>query len=653
MIDTHSKRLVKPLTIIALIATMTSCNQEEPQHTHTTDDRFSTVEVSEAEENETIAPEEPSTPKDLPNADPAPSLDSPTESAKVIKGLRGVEKSALVATKPDAKRQSAGKLSSAMSGESGSLVVGRGSGGMGMRGTGKGGGGEAFGRVGGLESGSAQGFGGLGLAGSAGRGRGGVSERGIGLADIGKKRVAKKRVARVQPRTNSESYKNHGVNSLTKTSEDKRSTFSIDVDTGAYTIARRKLNEGVMPPAASVRVEEFVNYFSYNYPQPDSGPFGVSLEAAPSPFVADKNRYLMRVGVQGKRVAQKDRKPVHLVFLVDVSGSMNRPDKLGLAKKSLKILTNSLTKNDTVGLVTYAGNTRAVLQPTSITEKGKILEGIDSLTSGGGTAMNSGMETAYKMAMQSSKPGHVTRVIVLSDGDANIGPVSFDDILKNVKSYVDEGVTLSTIGFGMGNYKDSLMEQLANKGNGNYYYIDTLDEANKVFGEQAGGTLEVIAKDVKIQVEFNPEVVDSYRLVGYENRDIADKDFRNDRVDAGEIGAGHSVTAFYEVVLTDAADKGNLATVRMRHKKPDGYDATEQTFAFAVSELKDKLNDASKDFQFGAAVAAFAELLRGSPYARDLNLDLVMEVAQASSSSSQKDRAEFIKLVKKAKKISN
>ena len=451
----------------------------------------------------------------------------------------------------------------------------------------------------------------------------------------------------------SEDYENHGVNPMTKTSEDKLSTFSIDVDTGAYTIARRKLNEGVMPPAASVRVEEFVNYFSYNYPQPDSGPFGVSLEAAPSPFVADKNRYLMRVGVQGKRIARKDRKPVHLVFLVDVSGSMNRPDKLGLAKESLKVLTNNLTENDTVGLVTYAGSTRAVLQPTSITEKGKILEGIDSLTSGGGTAMNSGMETAYKMAMQSSKPGHVTRVIVLSDGDANIGPVSFDDILKNVKSYVDEGVTLSTIGFGMGNYKDSLMEQLANKGNGNYYYIDTIKEARKVFGEQADGTLEVIAKDVKIQVEFNPEVVDSYRLVGYENRDIADKDFRNDRVDAGEIGAGHSVTAFYEVVLTGAAPQGNLAYVRMRHKQPDGYDATEQIFSLAASELKEKLNDASKDFQFGAAVVAFAEILRGSPYAKNLNLDLVMEVAQAASSSSQKDRAEFIELVKKAKRLSN
>jgi Ca-activated chloride channel family protein len=368
---------------------------------------------------------------------------------------------------------------------------------------------------------------------------------------------------------------------------------------------------------------------------------------------SSSERYLVRVGVQGKRVAQKDRKPVHLVFLVDVSGSMNAPDKLGLAKESLKVLTNNLTENDTVGLVTYAGSIRAVLQPTSVTDKGKIFDGIDSLTSGGGTAMNSGMETAYKMAMQSAKPGHVTRVVVLSDGDANIGPVSFDEILNGVKSYVDEGVTLSTIGFGMGNYKDSLMEQLANKGNGNYYYIDSLDEARKVFGEQVDGTLEVIAKDVKIQVEFNPELVESYRLVGYENRDIADKDFRNDRVDAGEIGAGHSVTAFYEIELTDAtrADE-TLAYVRMRHKKPDGFDATEQIFMLPASELNPKLADASKDFQFGAAVATFAEILRGSPYAKDLSYDLVTEVAQAASSSSQKDRQEFIELVKKAKRQS-
>jgi Ca-activated chloride channel family protein len=403
-----------------------------------------------------------------------------------------------------------------------------------------------------------------------------------------------------------------------------------------------------------VRVEEFVNYFNYNYPQPDdAGPFGVSLEAAPSPFVASSSdRFLMRVGVQGKRIAQKERKPVHLVFLVDVSGSMNSPDKLGLAKESLKVLTNNLTRDDTVGLVTYAGATKEVLAPTSITDKGKIFDGIDNLTSGGGTAMGDGMQMAYKMAMQSANSGHVTRVVVLSDGDANIGRSNFDDILKSIKSYVDEGVTLSTIGFGMGNYKDNLMEQLANKGNGNYYYIDTLKEARKVFGEQINGTLEVIAKDVKIQVEFNPEVVASYRLVGYENRDIADKDFRNDKVDAGEIGAGHSVTAFYEVSLTGKNPDGTLAYVRMRHKQPDGFDATEQIFTLASSELKPRLSDASKDFQFGAAVATFAEIMRGSPYAKDLSYDLVEEVARSASSKSQKDRQEFIELVNKARRQS-
>ena len=466
-------------------------------------------------------------------------------------------------------------------------------------------------------------------------------------------------VIEADPSSNTESYDNAGVNPMVSTSEDKLSTFSIDVDTGSYTIARRKINDGQLPPAASVRVEEFVNYFSYDYPQPDSGPFSVSMEAAPSPFVAqDKSeavRYLMRVGVQGRRIAQRERKPVHLVFLVDVSGSMNSPDKLGLAKQSLEVLTNNLHEEDTVALVTYAGDTRAVLEPTSLSQKGKILEGIEGLTSGGGTAMNDGMETAYKMAMQSSKPGHVTRVVVLSDGDANIGPSSFEEILKGIKSYVDEGVTLSTIGFGMGNYKDNLMEQLANQGNGNYYYIDTIKEARKVFGEQVDGTLEVIAKDVKIQVEFNPELVKRYRLVGYENRDIADQDFRNDRVDAGEIGAGHSVTAFYELELEEGAEakSGQLAEVRLRHKKPEEHSASEQTFTLSSSELKTKMAQASRDFQFAASVVAFAEILRGSPYAKGLSYALVEEVAKGAAGATQKDRQEFIALVEKAKSHSN
>jgi Ca-activated chloride channel family protein len=374
------------------------------------------------------------------------------------------------------------------------------------------------------------------------------------------------------------------------------------------------------------------------------------MEAAPSPFEASASRYLLRVGVQGKRVEAKERKPVHLTFLVDVSGSMSSQDKLPLAQQSLKILTNTLREGDSVALVTYAGNTRVVLPATDAAYKGRILAAIDDLSSGGSTAMSSGMELAYKEALASHKKGHVNRVIVLSDGDANVGNTGHDQILKSIKGYVDKGVTLSTIGFGMGNYKDNLMEQLANKGNGNYYYIDTVKEARKVFGEQVSGTLEVIAKDVKLQVEFDPEKVSEYRLVGYENRDIADKDFRNDKVDAGEIGAGHTVTAYYEVVFKGAPQAG-FATVRVRHKAPDGDKATEAAFVVTAGDLRAKLSDSSKDFQFGAAVVAFAELLRGSPYARGLKLELVEELATAASSANQKDRVEFIELVQKAKKL--
>jgi Ca-activated chloride channel family protein len=450
-----------------------------------------------------------------------------------------------------------------------------------------------------------------------------------------------------------EEYTNPGVNPMTDTNKDRLSTFSIDVDTGAYTIARRKLNEGYLPPADAVRVEEYVNYFGYNYPNPDSGAFGVYMEAAPSPFTAAKGRYLMRVGVQGKRLAPSERKPVHLTFLVDVSGSMNSQDKLPLAKQALKILTNNLREGDSVALVTYAGATRVVLEHTDASNKGKIIAALDDLTSGGGTSMGSGMELAYKQAMTKVKPGHVSRVIVLSDGDANIGPMSHQDILKQIKAYVDEGVTMSTIGLGMGNYRDTLMEQLANKGNGNYYYIDSIDEARKVFGEQVDGTLEVIAKDVKIQVEFNPKTVAEYRLIGYENRDIRDQDFRDDKVDAGEIGAGHTVTAFYEVVLRANADaQGDWATVRVRHKQPEGHVASEQTFMMSGREVRAKVSEASKDFQFGSSVVAFAEILRRSPYAKGLTFDLVEELAIASSSPNQKDRAEFIELVRRAKKLS-
>ncbi len=445
-----------------------------------------------------------------------------------------------------------------------------------------------------------------------------------------------------------EQYTDYGVNAMTKSSEDRLSTFSIDVDTGAYTVARKKLQNGQIPPAASVRVEEYVNYFRYDYPSHDRGAFGVHLEAAPSPFTAKDDTYLVRVGVQGKRISTAERKPVHLTFLVDVSGSMGAPDKLPLAQNSLRMLTNNLRENDTVALATYAGRVAKILPPTGMHHRGRILEAINHLHSGGGTGMNDGMKLAYEMAMQAHQPGHVNRVIVLSDGDANIGPSSHEQILDGIKSYVDEGVTMSTIGFGMGNYKDTMMEQLANRGNGNYYYIDSEKEARKVFGDQLDGTLQVIAKDVKIQVEFDPDAIPNYRLIGYENRDIADKDFRNDKVDAGEIGAGHTVTALYEVTVNPEA-KGRLATVRVRHKQPQGFEAAEQEFYLRNGDVRSKLSDASKDFQFAAAVAGFAEILRDSPYAENLSLALVSEVAEGATSSRQADRKEFLELIEKAR----
>ena len=381
------------------------------------------------------------------------------------------------------------------------------------------------------------------------------------------------------------------------------------------------------------------------YTPPEQGAFTVHMEGAPSPFNA--SRHFVRVGVQGKVVSRSQRKPAHLVFLVDTSGSMNQQDKLPLAKEAMKIAVKNLNENDTVALVTYAGGTRDVLSPTPATDLERIYKAIDSLESGGGTAMGTGMELAYKHAVKKASANVVSRVVVLTDGDANIGPnVSADTMLNSIQGYVKEGVTLSAIGFGMGNYRDDLMERLANKGNGNSFYIDSEKEARRVFQEQLGGTLEVIAKDVKVQVEFDPKVVRRYRLVGYENRDIADKDFRDDKVDAGEIGAGHSVTAVYEVELTDA--KAALGTVRIRAKTPSGTEAAEQAFAFEQRMLRSTLDTASTDFRFALAVAATADVLRGSPSAQGWNLATVQKLAEGSTEGNS-DREEFVKLVTRAR----
>ncbi len=446
-------------------------------------------------------------------------------------------------------------------------------------------------------------------------------------------------------------YTDHGVNPFTLTSEDALSTFSIDVDTASYALARRQLKGNALPDQASVRVEEFVNYFDYDsYAQPDdNSPFAVHMEAMPDPFHA--GRHTLRVGVQGKEVSRSERPAVHLTFLVDVSGSMSSADKLGLAKEAMHMMVDGLREDDTVALATYAGRTARVLSPTTALNKRKIHAAIEDLSSGGSTAMSAGIDIAYEMAWESFKDGHENRVVVLSDGDANVGNTSWDSMLSQIKGYADRGVTLSTIGLGMGNYRDTLMEQLSNKGDGNNFYIDSREQAQRVFVEELSGTMLTIARDTKIQVEFNPKAVQAYRLIGYENRDIADKDFRNDRVDAGEVGAGHNVTALYEVILKDD-HAAELATVRMRWEAP-GADkaAVERAWTFADRQMAETPSLASQDTRIAYAAATFAEVLRGSPHASELDMNALIRFTEQAARKGEKDDQELLSLMRIARDL--
>ncbi|HTL38871.1 MAG TPA: von Willebrand factor type A domain-containing protein [Kofleriaceae bacterium] len=454
-----------------------------------------------------------------------------------------------------------------------------------------------------------------------------------------------------QPDVNTEQYTDYGKNPWVMAEKDRFSTFAADVDTASYTIGRRKLTqENALPPQASVRVEEWVNYFHYSFPPAHAGtPFATVMEAAPHPFAQD--RYVLRVGVATKAKTLGERKPAALVFLVDVSGSMSSDDKLGLAKKSLHLLTENLTEKDAVSIVTYAGDSRVVLPMTSTdTKEGKssIHRAIDSLGSGGSTAMASGIDLAYEQAAKWIRPGAISRVIVLTDGDANVGSHTHEEMLKLIEERAQKGVALSTIGFGMGNYKDTLMEQLADKGNGNNYYVDSFDAAKRIFGEQVTSTLEVAAKDVKLQVEFDPAQVARYRLVGYENRDVKDEDFRKDEVTGGQVGWGHQVTAMYEVELTPAGKThpGPLGAVRIRHKQPEADKATEDAFMMAQAPAK-SFADASADFRFAFSVAAFADVLRaGATY----SLEDIRSTA-AATAGDDKDRNELLTLIDRAIKL--
>jgi len=447
---------------------------------------------------------------------------------------------------------------------------------------------------------------------------------------------------------NTEQYTGHGVNPFVTAAEDRLSTFSIDVDTASYTLARRKLLEGTPPPREAVRVEEFLNYFRYTYPEPAGAPLAVHLDAAPSPLTP--GRHLLRVGVQGKRLSISERKPAHLTFLVDVSGSMQSPDKLPLAKRSLRMLVDNLRDGDTVALVTYAGGVKLALPPTGLEHKALIHAAIEDLTAGGSTAMSSGIQLAYQQAMKQLDGSSISRVLILSDGDANVGPSSHEEILQLIRGHVKEGITVTTVGFGMGNYKDTLMEQFADQGNGNHYYVDSLLQARRIFQEQLGGTLEVIAQDVKLQVEFDPAQVARYRLVGYENRDIADRDFRNDKVDAGEIGSGHTVTALYELELKPGAGEG-LATVRLRAKRPRGETASERTYRFPARALAASFPEASGDLRFATAVMGAAELLRRSPHAERWSFDRVLDIARGATPAGNAEREEFVSLLERARTL--
>lgn len=438
-------------------------------------------------------------------------------------------------------------------------------------------------------------------------------------------------------------------NPYTLTSEDSLSTFAVDVDTASYALFRRAVKGDRTPATDTVRVEEWVNSFRYRIPEPTpaEGPFHVALEAAPSPF--SPQQHLLKVSLQGRRLSKAQRKPTHLVFLVDISGSMEGDDRLGLAKKSMKLAVAGLNPTDTVTLTTYAGDVRTVLEPTPASQSKTIHAAIDALRTGGGTNMGNGLELAYRHAIRKASANTVSRVVVLTDGDTNLGQnQTADSMLESIGKYVKEGVTLSAIGFGMGNYRDGLMERLANRGNGNSYYIDSEREARRVFQEQLGGTLEVIAQDVKIQVEFDKTAVKGYRLLGYENRAIADSDFRKDSVDAGEVGSGHTVTALYELDLT--AEGTHVATVRVRAKKPGDSEAAEQRFNLERNQVRESLATASADLRFAIAVAGTADLLRGTTPNDDRSFARLHALA-ADATDGQDDREEFLTLLGKLREL--
>ncbi len=463
---------------------------------------------------------------------------------------------------------------------------------------------------------------------------------------------------------NTEDYDFIEENRFHAVTDEPLSTFSIDVDKASYANVRRFINQNQKPPKDAVRIEELINYFSYDYPTPTDGhPFASHLEYGDCPW--NKDHKLLMIGLKGENMNNEEVPASNIVFLLDVSGSMNSYNKLPLLKSSFEILIDKLRPQDRIAIVVYAGNAGCVLESTPGNEKVKIKTALNNLNAGGSTAGGAGIKLAYKIAKENLIPDGNNRVILATDGDFNVGASSDAELIRLIESKRDDGIFLTILGFGMGNYKDNKMEQLSNKGNGNYAYIDNILEAKKIFSDELWGTLYTIAKDVKIQIEFNPNAVESYRLIGYENRLLNNEDFNDDKKDAGEIGAGHTVTALYEIIpagkneTTGRVDdliyqsrevkhSNDLMTLKLRYKAPDENSSRLLTKSVKAKSIQS--SDLSDNFKLAASAAMFGMLLRDSEFKGSANWDNILTLAKSAKGEDKFSyRNEFIQLIEKAK----
>lgn len=460
-------------------------------------------------------------------------------------------------------------------------------------------------------------------------------------------RAERNQTSRYRTDPNNVTFQDYGENRYVETDVDNQSTFAVDVDTGSYTVMRGYWSQGLVPPPASVRPEEYVNFFDAGYDAPNGGVFAVYADGAPTPFLDYGEDVLVRIGIKGEEIAARRRPNVNLTFVIDTSGSMDQDNRLGLVQDSLGVLLNELGRGDTIAIVAYNTTAEVVADPTPAGERRSLQQAIDQLHPGGSTNAEGGLILGYDLAEEMYDENAVNKVILLSDGVANVGETGPGGIFERIEQSATNGIDLLTVGVGLGNFNDVLLEQLADTANGQYRYIDTLDEAERVFRDDLLGTLITIARNVKVQVEFDPDVVKSYRLIGFENRNVADRDFRDDRVDGGEIGAGHTVTALYEVELVDRARRDVLGTVFVRWESADSREVNEISGDITLGLIADSWSDADPRFRLAATVAAFAEQIREGRFASSFDIDDVYdEINTISEELDDPDVTEFRRIVR-------